>query len=250
MFKATLSNISKFKDALTAISELISEGSFVAKKEGLFFTATDPTMVTLVDFKFMATAFDTYEVDKDTEINLSLDNIMGVLRRAKSTDKVIFELDDTTNKLKINLEGTSTRKFTIPLLDLEKAEVPEMNLEFPSTVEITTGIFSDGIADASIITDTMVLSTTATEFQMLAAGDMSDTQMTVKSGTDGVIGIATKGDDAKAKYSLEYLKKMEKGAKLSDTVKIQFGTDYPLKVTFQDKDVVSISYILAPRVDD
>ncbi|MCK4550491.1 MAG: proliferating cell nuclear antigen (pcna) [Candidatus Aenigmarchaeota archaeon] len=249
MFNATLSNVSVFKDALSAISELVSEGTFMAKKDGLFFTATDPTMVTLVDFKFMAGAFEDYKTEADAEISISLENLLNVLRRAKATDKVSLELDNNTNKLKIALSGGSERKFTIPLLDIEKGEVPEMKLDFPATVEISTSILSDGIADASIVTDTIVLGVNTNEFTMSAEGDLSDAQLKLKGGAEGVVGIATKGEE-KSKYSLEYLKKIEKGGKIANTVKIQFGTDYPLKVTFTEKDVAEISYVLAPRVDD
>ncbi len=55
-------------------------------------------------------------------------------------------------------------------------------------------------------------------------------------------------DKVKAKYSIEYLKKMVSGSKIADTVQIQFNKDYPLKVDFKEVDRVMLSFILAPRV--
>jgi hypothetical protein len=43
---------------------------------------------------------------------------------------------------------------------------------------------------------------------------------------------------------------MISAAKLSDKVKIQFNKDYPLKMEFIEVDRVSLSFILAPRVDN
>ena len=55
---------------------------------------------------------------------------------------------------------------------------------------------------------------------------------------------------AKAKYSVEYLKKMINGSKLADTVTIQFNKDYPLKLDYKTVDKLSLSFILAPRVEN
>ena len=54
----------------------------------------------------------------------------------------------------------------------------------------------------------------------------------------------------KAKYSIEYLKKMIQGSKLSPQVYIRFNTDYPLKLEFKVMDKLMMAFILAPRVDN
>jgi DNA polymerase III sliding clamp (beta) subunit (PCNA family) len=57
-------------------------------------------------------------------------------------------------------------------------------------------------------------------------------------------------DTFKSKYSLEYLKKIINGSKISERVSIHFNTDYPLKVQYQIVDKIKLSFILAPRVDN
>ena len=54
--------------------------------------------------------------------------------------------------------------------------------------------------------------------------------------------------EANSKYSLEYLQKMIKATKLVDNVKINFSSDYPLKVDFATP-FIDLSFILAPRVE-
>ena len=248
-FKATISNISLFKDALSAISELISEGIFRVKADGIYFMATDPTMVTLVDFSFMASNFEKYEVDGEKNIAVNLDNILQVLKRAKASETVSFELEEKANKLIIVLLGASTRRFVVPLLDMDKNETPQMNLDFPATVEVKTNVLSEGIADAEVVTDTIILEATKDHFVMQAAGDLSQVENKLDKASSDIIGLQVNGE-AKAKYSLDYMKKIEKASKISDTCRIQFGKDYPIKVTFTAPEKASISYILAPRVED
>ncbi len=57
-------------------------------------------------------------------------------------------------------------------------------------------------------------------------------------------------DKIKAKYSIEYLKKMMNGAKLANKVGIYFNNDYPLKLEYKTVDKVMLSFILAPRVEN
>ena len=57
-------------------------------------------------------------------------------------------------------------------------------------------------------------------------------------------------EKVKAKYSIEYLKKMIGGSKLCDEVEIHFGKDYPLRLDYKTVDRVMLSFILAPRVEN
>ena len=82
-----------------------------------------------------------------------------------------------------------------------------------------------------------------------AEGDLSKALIEIKSGEETVIKTES-ANKFKAKYSIEYLKKMIAGGKLSDNVSIYFNTDYPLKVEYKVTDVLLLSFILAPRVDN
>lgn len=248
-FKAVLDNISVLRDSITAVAELISEGTFVAKAPGISFTATDPTMVALVSLEMKPSVFKEYKVDSDTEISVNLGGVLSVIKRAGAKDVVALEVQKGSNKMEITLSGQSTRKFTVPLLDIEKGELPEMKLDFPATIEIKTSTFSDGIADASIVGDTVIMSAKDGTFNMAADGDTSNMNMHIDKNSEGVVAIKAISE-ARSKFSLDYLKKIEKASKLSDTVKLYLGKDYPLKAVFKSPDKVEITYILAPRVED
>ncbi len=248
-FKAVLSDVSLFRDSLTAINELVNEAIFKVKADGIYLTATDPTMVALVDYKLLSSAFESYAVHEAEDIGLNIENLLAVLKRAKAGEKVTLDFAKGANKLLVTISGASTRKFTIPVLDIEKGEVPEMSLEFTATIEVKTNVLIDGIDDASIVTDTVILGASANEFTMRAEGDLSKVEIILEKGSPDLIGIEAK-TAVSSKFSLEYLKKIVRGAKIADTAKIQLGNDYPLKVTFRAVDNLQISYVLAPRVED
>lgn len=249
-FHAALSDVTLFRGALEAIAELISEGVFHATADGISFTATDPTMVTLIDFKFSAKAFDDYKIDGKQDIAVNLDNTLSILKRAKAGDKVTLEMEKGGNRLAVTLRGASTRRFTIPILDIEETKPPEMKLDFPAVIEVRSDILADGIEDAGIITDTVVLAADANAFKMIAEGDLSKVELDLEKGaSEALLKILSKGA-AKSKFSLDYLKKIVRGAKLGGSAKIELGTDYPVRISFKAPNKAELSYVLAPRVED
>ena len=43
---------------------------------------------------------------------------------------------------------------------------------------------------------------------------------------------------------------MIKAAKLSRSLSLEFGTDYPMRIVFKELDKIKLSFILAPRVQE
>lgn len=249
MFKAKLSDVALFRDSLACIAELITEGSFRVKKDGIHLAAADPTMVSMVDFSFLSTQFDSYKTAGEQVLGLNLDNFLSILKRAGASDKLLLEVDEDSNKLSITLEGTSTRTFTLPLIDVEAADLPEMKLDFPATVEVKTGVLEDGVGDASIVTDTIVLGAGPDGFTMTARGDLNQVELKVDKKSKDLVSLNAK-EAVASKFSLDYVKKMVKAAKLADAVKLELGKDFPARLTFRALDRMQLVYILAPRVED
>ena len=65
-----------------------------------------------------------------------------------------------------------------------------------------------------------------------------------------MIKINSKENNIRARYSIEYLKKIIKGSKLSDNMTLLMSNDYPLKVEYKIIDKLSLATILAPRVSN
>ncbi len=248
MFKATLADTNLLRDPMTSIAELIDEGVFKVKKDGISFIAADRAMVSVVDFFIAASAFEKYEVDTEQMIGLNIPNFLSIIKRAGTGDKISFELKGA--KLQVAIEGASKRRFHIPLLDLGSEEIPPVGqLEFKSKVQLKSDVFQNGINDAEIIGDSIILETTPSSFGMIAEGDVSKAELELAKGDASLIELSVPSG-AKARYALDYLKKMVKAAKLSDSITIEHGPDYPMRMVFTAGDKVRLSFILAPRVQD
>jgi len=246
MFKATLNSPAIFINSIATIGELIDEGLFKLSKDGISFIAADRAMVAVVDFKISSHAFDKYEAEQDQTIGLNVTNFLSILKRCGTGDRLTLNLQE--NKLDVIIENSSKRKFTVPLLELRQEEVPPIDqLNFTAKAVFKPAILQSGIDDAEIIADAVMFETSDNKFLMRAEGDVSRTELELERGNESLIELQDGG--VKARYPLEYLKKMIKAAKISDTVSIQFGQDYPMKLDFKNEKC-QLSFVLAPRVSD
>lgn len=246
--KLKLAEPKYFTDSISIISELVNEVRFKITSNALELVAMDPANVAMVVFKLLSSAFTEYNVKKDTELAINLSNLKQVLKRVGPTDMLTIELD-ADNRLKVEIKGNTTRTFYLPIIDIEEKQqkVPELN--FPLTINTTSLVLNDAIEDANIVADSVSFIIESGAFIMVAEGDLSKARIDVKGDDNTKIVTETK-DKIKARYSVEYLKKMIPAGKLTDNVTIRFNNDYPLKLEYKVVDKLMMSFILAPRVEN
>ena len=246
--RLTLAEPSYLKESISIISDLVNEARFKVNQNAIELVAMDPANVAMVIFKLLSSAFTEYDVKKDTEIAINLSNLKQVLRRASPKDMLTIELD-ADNSLKIQLKSSTTRTFSLPLIDLEEKEQKVPDLKFPITIKTSSSILNEAIADADVVGESVTFIAEPKKFTLHAEGDLNQAKIEIKE--DDYTKIDADVDEkVRAKYSIEYLKKMINGSKLSDDVVIQFNKDYPLKLEYKTVDKVMLSFILAPRVEN
>ncbi len=246
--RLTLAEPSYLKESISIISDLVNEARFKITPDAIELVAMDPANVAMVVFKLLSSCFTEYDVKKDTEIAINLSNLKQVLRRASPKDMLTLELDDD-NRLKITLKSSTTRTFTLPIIEFEEKEQKVPDLKFPITIKTSSSILNEAIADVDVVGESVAFIAEPNKFILQAEGDLNQAKIEIKE--DDITKISMSNDEkVKAKYSIEYLKKMINGSKLSDEVVIQFSKDYPLKLEYKAVDKVMLSFILAPRVEN
>lgn len=249
MFTATLSDVSLLRDSMSSIGELIDEAQFRIDKDGISMIAADRAMVAVVDFHIASKAFEKYELDADQKIGVNITNLMTVLKRVSTRDKLTLSLKG--DKMEVLIEGESKRRFMVPLIELRKEEIPPIDqLEFTSRVKIKPGILQNGVDDAEIIGDSVIFDVNSSRFSMLAEGDVSMAELELEKGNEALMELVAGDGRVRSRYALDYLKKMVKAAKIADSVEIEYGQDYPMRMRFTVADKLKLSFIIAPRVTE
>lgn len=244
--RLTLADGTYFKDSISIISDLVNEACFKVSKDGLELVAMDPANVAMVVFRLLASSFAEYEVEQDAKLAINLVGLKQVLRRAKPSDVLSLEVVD--NKLKVTMRSATTRTFSVPIIDLEQSSDRIPKLSFPVQVVIPSEQLNSAIEDADVAAESVMFVAEPSKFCVLAEGDTTRAHVEIPSS--GENSIKMEGDRVRSKYSIEYLKKMIAGSKLADKVSLSFNQDYPLRLDYSVVDKVSLSFILAPRVDN
>jgi len=243
--KLALAETRFLKDSISIISELVTEAQFKITSNAIELVAMDPANVAMVIFKLLSSTFIEYDVKEDTIISMNLNDLKQVFRRIKPNDNLIMELADS--KLKITLKGNQTRTFHLPLIDVEQKEQKVPDLNFSANIVTNSVILNDAIEDMDIIGESVSFTAGKKNFQINSASELSKANVDINADDDTKIEAK---EQIKAKYSIEYLKKMIQGSKLADKVTISFNKDYPLKLDYTVLNKLQMSFILAPRVDN
>ncbi|MBW3020526.1 proliferating cell nuclear antigen (pcna) [Candidatus Woesearchaeota archaeon] len=246
--KLTLAEPRYLKESINVISELVTEAKFKINSNGLELVAMDPANVAMVIFKLLSSCFVEYNVEKSLELGINLNSFKQILKRAKSEDTLTLEFGDD-NKLTLILKSRTTRKFSIPVLELEDREQKVPDLAFPVIVESYANVLVEAIDDIGIVSESISFITEPEKLTIKGEGNMSKAQVEIVQDDDTKI-TSDGPDPVRSKYSIEYLKKMVGGSKISDRVTILMDKDYPMKLDFKEVDKVQLSFILAPRVED
>lgn len=248
MFELTISDVDLLKNSVGIAAEIIDEGIFRITKTGLRFVAADRALVAVVDLNIGAAAFEKLDVTEDTAVGVNMNNFVSVLRRASAGDRITLKKEDGRNKLKIIIDGSSKRRFEVPILDITESELPPTDkLEFSSSVELKSDVLAQGIADAEIVSDIVIFEAWPEGFKIKSEGDSNITELELEKGNSMLTKLEST-DKTKSGYPLDYLKKIVKAAKLAETASIRFSSEFPMKMEFNDGDKLKISFVLAPHM--
>jgi len=247
MFKARLGESALLKSGIDAVAQLITETTLNLSNEGIRMTAMDAANVSLIDLSLSKSAFESFELDKEQSIGVSLEDLTRILKRAKADQPIDLTLTDE-NRLEIVINGK--RKFDIPLLDLGSKPPKKPNLSFAATIDFKISLLEDAIADTEIVSDAITFETGKDTLNIFAEGDGRKVEINLNREEEAILDINSK-EAVSSMFPIDYLRKISKGAKMADSATLFLGKDYPLKLELRDKDSkFELSYILAPRIEN
>lgn len=234
-----LGDPSKLSKVIELLSELVTEVRIKVNEFGMSITAMDPANVAMVEFKLPKSAFAQFETS-DEVLGINLDSLKQILKRCGSGSFLILERKG--NMLNIQIEDRIKRNFTLNLIDIEGEDKKMPSLEFSSTVELNSIDLIASIEDCGVVADACSFIIEEGKFIVEAKG--LNSARSEFSGDEAKI----EAENCKSRYSLEYLQKFMKGAKLCEKSILQFANDHPLKAKFKTEHM-ELSFILAPRVE-
>lgn len=234
-----LEDPSLLSKAIEVISELVTEVRIKVNEFGMSITAIDPANVAMVRFKLPKSAFSQFETGNEV-LGINLDSLKKILKRCTNGTSLILEKKD--NFLNIQILDRIKRNFSLNLIEIESAEKEIPTLDYSSRVEISSLDLISSIEDCIVVSDACSFITTKESFVIESKG--LNSARSEFSGDEAKI----EAEECKSKYSLEYLQKFMKGAKLCEKTNLSFANDHPLKMDIKTEHM-ELNFLLAPRVE-
>ncbi len=235
-----LDDPSVLSKTIEVISELVSEVRIKVNEFGMSITAIDPANVAMVRFKLPKSAFSQFETG-DEVLGINLDNLKRILKRCNSGSPLILEKKE--NYLEIQIQDKIKRNFSLNLIEIEGQEKEMPVLDYSARVEISSPDLISSIEDCAVVSDACSFIVNSNGFIIESRGLNSARSEFSKDE------VKIEAEECKSKYSLEYLQKFMKGAKVSEKTILNFANDHPLKMEIRTEHM-ELSFILAPRVEE
>ena len=215
--KLVFEDASNFKRCVDAIAVLIDEAEFQVDKEKFSLKATDPSQISMVDFELPASAFKEYLIDAPLRLGLDLDYFSQVMSRAKGKEELCLELDQKNSRLIVTFRGSSTRRFSVPLLDLTSNELPNPKIEFDARIKLKAEILQDSLKDAALISTHFTIGVTDEKFYVKANSSKGELNNEI-SKKDGGLAELKVSEECKSMFPLDYFTDMLKAASSQDVI--------------------------------
>jgi len=234
-----LENPALLSKVIEIISDLVTEVRIKVNEFGMSITAIDPANVAMVGFKVGKSAFSQFEVGSEV-LGVNLDNLKRILKRCGAGSSLILEKRE--NQLEIKIYDKIRRNFSLNLIDVESEDKEMPSLDFSSRVDMLSSYFVEAVEDCAVVDDACGFIIEDGKF-IIEAKSLNSARSEFSSDE-----VKIDAENCKAKYSLEYLQKFAKGAKICDRVILNFANEHPLKIEFKAEHF-ELSFILAPRVE-
>lgn len=221
------------------ISELVAEVRIKVDENGMSIVARDPSNFSMVSFKLPKNSFSQFETDKEV-LGINLENLKRILKRCGPRSSLVLERKE--NLLHIHISDRIKRTFKLSLIDVESEDREMPTLEFSSRVEINSIDLIDSIEDCAVVSDSCAFAVRDGKFIVEAKGlDSASSEFSAEE-------VKMTAENCKAKYSIGYLQKFIKGAKLCDKTVLNFAEEHPLKIELRTENM-ELDFLLAPRVE-
>jgi proliferating cell nuclear antigen len=237
--KVKLENPQGLTKAIELISELVTEVRIKLNEFGMSIVAMDPANVSLVSFKLPKSAFLEFEEGEEVW-GVNLDNLKKILKRCGAKSELMIEREE--NMLHIKIHDRIKRDFSLGLIEIESEDKDMPNLEFSSKVGLASTDFIDCVQDSGVVSDACSFKIENGNFIIEAKGTNSARAEFSPDEAD------IQAEDCHARYSLEYLDKFTKAAKLTEKITLNFAQEHPLKMEIKAEHM-EMTFLLAPRVE-
>lgn len=247
MFKAVTEEVEKLKDAFASANEIFDEPIFTLTSEGMKLLAKDRAGVTVLDLMLKKGLFKEYECDKEIEICVNMQEFYHALKLFKGETTLSLEGDHT---IVLSQSSPNRKIIRVRLLEMpeEREEIPIYQLKFLAKIEIKSNVFESVVKESEKkFGGHLMFDATKQRLRFLGKSDLSGYDFRIEKDSDLMLKLEIE-EPCHTVLPRDYLERIVKSTPISENMRIEMKTDFPMKISYISEHIVAVFYV-APTVD-
>lgn len=238
MFEAKLRDGIVWKRLIEAIKEILKEGVFECKSDGMHLQTMDPNKMTLVSVFLEANSFDDFKCRSNIDLGLNFDSMLKILKTGAPKDIVTVKSDGKIIAFTfeaINEHRVADFEMSLFHKDYENLEVPDTF--YDAVIEMPSIEFQKVMRDMKDFGDTVVILCKKQQIQFSTLGDIANVDITLK----GKVVKDKKTKNQKNKNLLDFVGKHGDAPEIEierEEIKIEDESDIPNYLEIQIGDEI------------
>jgi proliferating cell nuclear antigen len=248
VFALKVADAKRFRDVLTAVSTIVEEATFDLDSNGMRLRGMDPSRIAMVDLELPCAVFEKYECTSPLKLCVNITEFLKLLKRAGKDEALELVLNEATGRLQIKIVGKYIREFNMPTLTASEETVPVPKITFNVGAKVLTENLNMAIGDAELVSDHVQIEADAEKLVLNASGELLGATIVLTKGSDALLELNVK-TPSKATFNLSHLAEIIKAVASTGFVMLEFSTDMPIKLDFQQDKGERLVFFLAPRIE-
>ena len=245
--RVVYSAASKFKYVTQTLAKINDEGILAFTLDGLTAWIMSPDKAVLAVLKAPSIAFDEFDVPEEARFTIRTDEFNKIVRRATRNDDLIIEYNPEEQALAVTLRDRKTgipRSFLLPVLEMGPPELREPRLDSTARAIILSDDFKSLIQDAKVVGDLIELEADDEVLTARVQGEEKEYVWEMRVG-DPLIELEV-DEKTISTYTRNTLEAATKPTGAAENVKLEYSTDYPLKLEFTFPNTEKLYIYIAP----
>jgi DNA polymerase III sliding clamp (beta) subunit (PCNA family) len=240
-----VANATTLQDIVNVVLTIIPEAIINIDKDGLHIVSMDIANAAFISVDAPPTVFSEFDLEKPIKIAVEFDRLKDYINIGGKKSIVTLSKEDGVNRLDIKVDRYNYKLGLLDLSVMKKCNMPK-NIEFTASIGIDAESLNAIINAAGAVNDEFDMIKTTGQLLIDAHGDI-DGFSTVVSDSE-LSNVATKCENVKSRFSVEYLKEFGTVFKKATTpINMRYGIDMPLELKFKLNEI-DVMYLLAPRI--
>ena len=233
------------KSIVDAIDVLVGEATIkMDPEEGLLLYALDTSKTAAIILNLPRSYFIEIEIPEKGFYGINFSDLSRILKRAKAKERVELTLGENT--LRVVIMDGYKREFELSLLAGQEFEVRTPPIEFKAKARLDSEVIPNAIKSLSLVGSDMEILIDGEKVEMTTTGERGKARVVVTKEDRDLIDVWAE-EPSKSLYSMSYLEKMSKPAKIAEEAVLELSTNMPLKLTYPLGGIegAGITYYLA-----